>query len=196
MPLLPHPDFERLRRGVGRCLTFERPWSGTVFRSVTPRYATSADLLSGQGARKHGDRWNPPGSFAVVYTSLTPETALAETLAQFRHYGIPEAQAMPRVFVAISVSLARMLDLTDGKTRHALGVSRDRMRREPWRRRQAAGREAVTQAVGRAAFEAGLEALLVPSAPDPGGGNLVIFPARLARSSRLEVERGRLLPPS
>lgn len=49
-----------------------------VFRSVTPRYASSHDLLSGYGARKHGGRWNPPGFFPAIYASLAPETALAE----------------------------------------------------------------------------------------------------------------------
>jgi RES domain-containing protein len=196
MPLEPHPSFARLRRAVERCLPSAGPFRGTVFRSVTPRYATSSDLLSGQGARKHGERWNPPASFATVYTSLTPETALAETLAHYRHYRIPESQAMPRVFVAISVSLERVLDLTVGGVRHALGVSLVRMRREAWRRAQSAGREALTQAIGRAAFEAGLEGLVVPSGPDAAGKNLVVFPASLRRQSRLVVDRDYLLKPS
>jgi hypothetical protein len=48
---------------------------------------------------------------------------------------------------------------------------------EPWRQRQKEGREALTQAIGRLAYEANLEGILVPSAACATGSNLVLFPA-------------------
>lgn len=181
----PHPELERLAAAIRR--TPPTPWSGVAYRSASPAYAGSRDLLSGEGVRRHGGRWNPPGLFAAVYASLSPETALAEALAQFRHYGIPEADALPRVIAALEVRLAALSDLTAGGARRSLRVSRRRMRSDPWRRAQGEGRESLTQSIGRAAFEAGLEALLVPSAADPSGTNLVVFPARLHPGSRLSV---------
>ena len=97
------------------------------------------------------------------------------------------SEALPRVLVALEVRLVETGDLTSGTARKRLRVSRRRMRAEPWRRSQEGGREALTQAIGRAAFEAGFEALIVPSAADPAGANLVVFPGRLSPGSRLTV---------
>jgi len=181
----PHPESRRIAAALARLPA--KPWKGIAFRSTTPAYAGSKDLLSGEGVRRHGGRWNPPGVFAAVYASLTPETALAEALGRFREYGISVADAMPRVLTALEVEIAALADLTAPAARRNLRVSRQRMRGEPWRRATEEGREALTQAIGRAAFESGLEGLLVFSAPDPSGRNLVLFPARLRPGSRLQV---------
>jgi RES domain-containing protein len=154
-------------------------WSGVLFRSASPRYANKDDLLTGAGSKTAGARWNPPNSFRTVYASLEVETALDEVLAYFRRYHLPILEAMPRVIVALAAKLQRMLDLTDGGTRRLLGVSERRILAEPWREANRRGREAVTQAVGRLAYEADLEGILVPSAARNGGRNLIIFPANL-----------------
>ena len=176
--LKPHPDSARLRTAAGAARKSASEWSGSFYRSATPRYAGSADLLSGFGARKHGGRWNPAGAFSAVYGSSSPETAVAEALATFRHYGIPISDAMPRVIVALEAKLDAVLDLTDPRTRSLLKVSRRALREEPWRERQEAGIEALTQAIGRAAHEAGFDGLRAPSAPVSAGWNLVVFPER------------------
>jgi len=184
-----HPEFLRIARAIARLP--RRPWSGVAYRSVSPAWAGDRDLLSGEGVRRYGGRWNAAGGFAAVYASLTPETAVGEALAHVRHYGIPEADAMPRIVVALDAAVAALLDLTDGSVRRSLRVSRRRLRTDPWRSAAEGGREALTQAIGRAAFEAGLEALLVPSAADRRGANLVVFPARLRPGSRLAVRTAR-----
>jgi RES domain-containing protein len=187
--MTPHPEFESLAAAVRRLPA--RPWSGIAYRSASPAYAGGKDLLSGEGVRRHGGRWNAAGAFAAVYASLKPETAIAEALAHFRYYAIPDADAMPRVVVALDASLAALADLTDGRARRVLRVSRRRMRGDGWRRSAGRGRESLTQAIGRAAYEAGLEALLVPSAADRNGANLVVFPARLRPGSRLAARPAR-----
>jgi hypothetical protein len=59
---------------------------------------------------------------------------------------------------------------------------------EDWLAIQQGGQESWTQAIGRGAFEAGFEGLIVPSARDrPNGENLVIFPTNLRRGSRIDV---------
>jgi len=90
----------------------------TAYRSATPEYAQQTDLLTGEGSRLHGSRWNPPG-IAAVYASLTPETAMEESLAHFRYYGIALHVAMPRIFVAVAmqVKLSKIVDLTEGSNR-------------------------------------------------------------------------------
>ena len=187
MKLVPHPEYERILRVVRRLRSPARRWTGKIFRCVTPSYANEEDLLSGVGAQSAGGRWNPLGAFPVVYGSLTPETALAEVLERFRTDGIPVDQAMPRVLVAISVRLGTLLDLTRGDVRQRIRVSRDRIVGTRWSREQHAGREAITQAIGRAAYDGGLEAVIAPSSSDRGGSNLAIFADNLGPSCRLEV---------
>lgn len=184
---MPHPESERLRRAVGRCGSRHVRWSGVVYRSASPRYANSNDLLAGIGSMRTGARWNPPKSFLTVYTSLDAHTALDEVFAHYRHYGIPIETAMPRVTVAVRVENNDVLDLTDAAIRSVLRVSKRRMLSEPWRTEQAAGREALTQALGRLAHELGLEALIVPSPARKGGVNLIMFPDNLVHGSRIEI---------
>jgi RES domain-containing protein len=94
---------------------------------------------------------------------------------------------MPRVLTALEVEVSALVDLTSPAARRTLRVSRRRIRSEPWRRATDEGREALTQTIGRAALERGIEGLLVFSAPDPGGRNLVLFPEKLLPGSRLAV---------
>ena len=189
-----HLESDRLRHAIERCASRAVLWTGVVYRSVSPRYGNKDDLLTGTGSKTAGARWNPPNSFPTVYSSLDPHTALDEVLAHFRYYGFPIESAMPRIMVSVRVRVARVLDLTDGKTRAALRVSKRRILDEPWREEQKAGREALTQALGRIGHEFGWEALLVPSAARRGGLNLIIFPANLFRRSLLEIVNVGELP--
>jgi RES domain-containing protein len=161
-------------------------FTATVYRSSTPKYATETDLLTGEGSKRFGGRWNPVG-VAVVYASLTPETAMAETLAHHRYYGLPIEDAMPRTFVAIKAQLMKIVDFRLGVNRQRLKLSLDRMHSIDWRKEIHAGREPVTQQMGRAAFEFGLEGIIVPSAADLAGHNLLVFPGNLSSESTVQV---------
>jgi len=191
-----HPDSNHLTNAPARCVPFTAPWSGTVFRSASVRYANRDDFLTGVGAKAAGARWNPPASFATVYTSLSPDTATAEALAHHRHFHLPVENALPRVLAAVQVVLQRVLDLTDAKARKALRVSRETLLTEDWRGANAGGDEALTQAIGRLFWEGECEGLLVPSAADSNGITLIIFPGNLTPpdSYLLIVNRGHLPP--
>ena len=56
------------------------------------------------------------------------------------------------------------------------------------------GREALAQALGRIAFQEGLEGLLVPSAQARKGKNLVMFPENLQKGSSLAIQNADKLP--
>jgi RES domain-containing protein len=77
----PETEFEQLRRRLAALLTSVESYYGVVFRSSEPTYATKDNLLTGQGSRKYGGRWNPPASFATVYAAISDATALAESKA-------------------------------------------------------------------------------------------------------------------
>lgn len=169
-------------------------WSGVVYRSSSVQYATERDLITGEGSRLGGGRWNPRRSFPTVYMALDPETALAETLSHFRYYGLPFDQAMPRVFVALRVQLRRVLDLNRQTIRRVLGITPARLLKEDWRALQDQRKEALTQALGRAAYVAGFEGILVPSAARPEGSNLVLLLENLVAPSTAVILNADQLP--
>jgi RES domain-containing protein len=101
---------------------------------------------------------------------------------------------MPRTLNAIACHFHRILDLTAGSVRQRLGVSGDRMLQEAWWERQERDEEALTQAIGRIAWELGPERLLVPSAARDGGLNVVFFPDHKDPASVLQVIHPEELP--
>lgn len=180
------PTLEQLQTRLSRLVTAAVSFEGVVYRSSTPQYATETDLLTGEGSRRFGGRWNPVG-IAMVYASLTPETAMAETLAHNRYYGIPIEEAMPRTFVAIEVKLHMLLDLRDGNVRRRLQMSEDRILAVDWRAEMRAGSEPITQRLARATHAGLWEGLFVPSAADRNGYNLLVFPDNLDPNSTMTV---------
>lgn len=83
-----------LKDRIGRCIPRLITFSGTICRAVGTKYANSSDLLTGEGAKKFGGRWNPPGLFGAVYGSLDPYAALAETVGSYGHCSIPFEQRL------------------------------------------------------------------------------------------------------
>lgn len=59
-----------------------------------------ASLLSGEGARRYGGRWNPEGT-PLIYTAASPELALLETLVHLD--GTPLQDLPPYVQVTLSL---------------------------------------------------------------------------------------------
>jgi RES domain-containing protein len=174
--------FERTVRFAGRA----KRLSGIFYRSAVPKYAKSRDLVTGEGSRRLGGRWNPPG-LAAVYGSLTPQTAIEEALAHSRYFAIPPHAAMPRTFVAIEFHLLSIFDLTDGALRRSLGVSERRLLNCDWRTEMRTQAPPVTQQLGRAVYLAGLEGILVRSAADFSGRNLAVFVDNLKQASYLKI---------
>ncbi len=111
---------------------------------------------------------------------------MKEAKAQAHYYGLEGHTVFPLVFAALNVSLHNVLDLTSGAMRQRLIVSQRRILSADWRGEQDNGREALTQAIGRAVFSAGFEGLLAPSAADPSGKILVYFPKKLESASKIK----------
>lgn len=185
----PHPRFDELH-GLFRSHTeWFGAWAGTFFRFQTVDFPGPKDVLSGEGARQRGGRWNPPG-LSTLYGSTTDTAALEECKATDRYYGV--VTKSPRLLVAIEADLARVLDLTQPAMRRKLGLTLAELASEDWRKLLAAGRESLTQALGRAVAASGNSGLIVRSAAVPRAVNVVVFP-RTARTDRLAVVAGRKL---
>lgn len=184
-----HPRFAELRDLFRAHPDWFGPWHGTLFRFQTVDFPAPKDVLSGEGARWRGGRWNPPG-LTTLYGSTTDTTALEECKANDRYYGVETKS--PRLLVAIEARLTRVLDLTSPATRRALDVTLTELAAEDWRKLLAAGKESFTQAIGRAVAAAGGSGLLARSATVHRGVNVVIFPGACA-ADRLEVVEGARL---
>jgi RES domain-containing protein len=112
---------------------------------------------------------------------------LEECKANDRYYGI--LTKGPRLLVAVEAQLTRVLDLTDSGIRRALGLTLAELAAEDWRKLLAAGKESLTQAIGRAVAETGGSGLLARSAAVPRGVNAIIFPGN-CRADHLSVVEG------
>lgn len=169
-----------------KLLKFASPFAGTIFRSVSVLHSRLSDISSGEGSFRFGGRWNPPG-IRANYGSLTPETAMAETLASARYHGFAVHTAMPRVFVAMQARLSRIIDLTDPQVLRTAKISMSSLVKVDWRAEMDAGKTPITQVIGKLAASNQLEAILVPSAAALGQLNLVAFVDNVRPGSQLEV---------
>lgn len=194
-PPPPHPDAPRLDRALRRCLPRAGPLSAIVYRVTSVRRANVQDLVAGIGSQLTGGRWTPPGAFPAVYASRDDATAMDEAKQHNLRLGVAPHMALPLVTTALEIDLERVLDLTDGRVRQALRVSRTRMVTERWWQIQDRGQEALTQAIGRLARELGFAGLLAPSAARRAGTNVVLFPDRLGTGDRIAIVNPDRLPP-
>jgi RES domain-containing protein len=184
-----HPRFAELRDLFRAHPEWFGAWRGTFFRFQTVDFPLAKDVLSGDGARHHGGRWNPPG-LTTLYGSTTDTTALEESKANDRYYGV--VTKSPRLLVAVEARLTRVLDLTDPDIRRALELTLTELAAEDWRKLLAAGKESFTQALGRAVSAATGSGLLARSAAVRRGVNVAVFPGACA-GDHLEVVEGAKL---
>ena len=174
-------ELKKFRGGFSR-------WEGLAFRAAPLEFARLAKLLDGQGSLKHGGRWAAAGTFRAVNLSTSKETALKESSANFTYYNFALSDVRPKVIVSVRLKLHRVVDLTNP---HGAGgqtwLRLEELLAEDWRKVNGAGHESQSQALGRAAHDAGAEGLLVPSARSRGGVNIVYFPDPAVATSTVEI---------
>ena len=98
--------FRKTQKAIDYVVTHAGKFSGDAFRFANAGYASEDVLISGDGAMQHGGRWNPRGEFPATYLALDVETAWAEKLHSFRHYGLPLEHCLPACLVLIRVTQA------------------------------------------------------------------------------------------
>ncbi len=133
------------------------------WRIVSPRWSHAP--LSGEGAARHGGRWNRPGQPAL-YLSESIETAFAEYQQ--------ELGVRPGTFVAYAVTGGRVADLTEPDAAAAFDIGEGALT-GPWK--EAAFVERVDPAAWRLVdrLRGAVDGLRVPSAQYAGGVNLVLW---------------------
>jgi len=189
MDIKPHPNYSRILLAVNSLTAHAQALNSVWYRCVETSFAH--EIISGEGARMHGGRWNPIGSFRAVYLSDAPETALREYLARARRMKWPDHKSLPMVMAGVEVKVRRVLDL---RVPEVLATVEPLLKAERlhWRSIQSR-RETVSQAIGRAVREAGLQGLLAVSQQVKAGLNLVLFPDKFGRHDKLSAPKLKVL---
>ena len=185
--LKPNRAFAEFSRRLKETPEIFQLWKGTIYRVTTLKYRDPRIILFGEGSYSNGGRWNAIESFHTVYGSVDDVTALKESKANAEYANLPYPFRETRLIVAVDVSLSRVVDLTASETLKALEVTEEELRIEDWRKVQEQGFESLTQALGRAVFEAKGEGLLAFSARVAKAINVAYFPQNKLQGSEVRL---------
>lgn len=140
-----------------------KPLRCPLWRMLTIRY--QRDPLSGEGARRHGGRWNAPGQTAL-YLGTDHATAIAEFY---------QGLAKPGTLAPYRLDAVAIADLTDGQG----GAADDHVAQAmvaPWKQiAEIEGGVPPSWALATTLIADGAQGALVPSAQHPGGTALVLW---------------------
>ena len=170
-----HPDFSHFFQVLSNSVVLVA-WQGNLVRRAPPRYLSRPYRFTGVGSVYAGGRWSVEGLMPTVYASADALTLAAEVNHKASRYGLVPAQLRAQLSIGMNWNLQSVVDLTAKATLRALKVTMAQITKCDWEAEQAAGREALTQAIARAAYERLAEALIVPSARRSGGVNVVYYP--------------------
>ena len=154
---------------------------GTVYRAHNPQWSWTP--LSGEGASRHGGRFNRPG-VAALHTSLAPLTAIREA----QPLGRP---MQPLTLCACEVDAEPVLDALDPARRREMGVTEADLSCPTWEADMLSGGAPASQALADRLIAAGYVGIRVRSfAAGTGTGdlNLVLWRWGDARPARVELE--------
>jgi RES domain-containing protein len=146
----------------------EHRFTGTLYRALNPLWMRTP--LSGEGARRHGGRFNAKGTPAL-YTALTPEGAIAEANQAGRPFE-------PVTLVAYTADVAPVLDTGDPELSAAVGVEAAVLAADDWRMQMIEGGLSDGQRLAARLIAAGWAGMIVPSfarGVKPGARNLVLW---------------------
>lgn len=126
---------------------------GTVYRAHNPQWSWTP--LSGEGASRHGGRFNRRG-VAALYTSLAPLTAIREA----QPLGRP---MQPLTLCAYEVDAAPVFDALDPARRREVGVAEGDLSCPTWEADMLAGGVPASQALADRLIAAGYVGMRVRS---------------------------------
>lgn len=140
----------------------------------------------------NGGRYNPPNEFGVLYACDSQLTANLEVNALFvdssgRLVGVPRD---PDLMLTLQCELHRVIDLRQRTVQKALGTSAAELSSNSPSRHilNPQGKLTPTQVLGKACYTYGtISALIAPSAANPEGFCVDVFPERLVKGEFLVV---------
>ncbi len=160
---------------------------GTVYRAHNPQWSWTP--LSGEGAWRHGGRFNRRG-VPALYTSLAPLTAIREASPLGR-------PLQPLTLCAYDVDAEPVFEAADTKERRTLGVKEFDLACPEWEAEMLEGALPASQALADRLIAAGYAGMRVRSfAAGAGDGDLNLVTWRWGEDRPARVvlidEEGRL----
>ncbi|PZR77373.1 MAG: hypothetical protein DLM52_04660 [Chthoniobacterales bacterium] len=185
MKVRPNPRYAEFVFRIRNLTPKPAAWTGITFRSVELEHASPEQIMSGEGSRKFGGRWNAPDSFPVIYSSMRPGTAVEEAFQLAANYELAPEDLKSRITCGIEWNLSRVINLTQANLPAWLKLA-DWME-ENFSRINDGGFETLCQSFGRAARNSGANALICPSARVVSGMNLVVFRDQLRSTHKMRL---------
>jgi RES domain-containing protein len=128
------------------------PYHGKLYRALNPIYAR--EPLSGEGARRHGGRFNPKGTPAL-YASLSVMTAIREA----NQVG----SLQPTTLVCYEAAFDAIFDIREPANLAAYGMTEDDLALSTWRDEMRRLGASKTQILARALIDEGYQGMLARS---------------------------------
>lgn len=161
-------------------------FQGLVYRALNPRWALQP--LSGEGARRHGGRFNPKG-VPALYTSLSVMTAIREA----NQIGTLQ----PTTLVSYQADLEPLFNATDAQALESYSISPPELAADDWRNFMGSSQNGPTQRFAIQLIEDGFCGMRVRSfarGATADDQNLVLWTWGSHRPTRLILndDEGRL----
>lgn len=162
-------------------------FKGLVYRAHNPQWAWTP--LSGEGARRHGGRFNRRG-IPAIYTSLTVLTAIREAQPAGR-------PIQPLTLCAYEVDAEPVFNASDEEQRLTLGIEEADLACHRWEAEMLAGSIPASQVLADRLIAAGYVGMRVRSyaiGSGPDDINLVMWQWSASRPTKLILidDDGRL----
>lgn len=158
-------------------------FGGRVFR-IYSRGKAPFDI---EGSIEYGGRWNREKRYGALYTSLDKETLKAEFVKAVEARGCGVKDLFSRRKSTIEVRLKKVLDLTVSENRKRFKIKLLDIESDKKESKE------KCLLVADMARELGYEAILSPSAANPKGKNLNIYPDKLLKDSHVKTVKTELL---
>ena len=160
--------------------------SGPLFRAIHPQFAR--EPLSGEGARRHGGRFNRRGR-AALYLAIDFDT-LRKEIGRGGTF-------QPSVVVEFAAELSNLFNATDPSELRRFGTIPATLADPAWRMKMLKGQPIPTQELAEELIAAGHPGMLVPSyAPGtaPRSRNVILWSWSDAPPTKLRLvdDEGRL----
>lgn len=136
-------------------------YQGSLYRALNPIWAR--DPLSGEGAKRHGGRFNAKGR-AALYTAMTVMGAVAEA----NQIGRPFE---PVTLVSYDADLSQLFDASNPAHLDAHGIKAADLAADDWRLQMIARGSSTAQDITETLIAAGYHGLIAPSFAKGGPAN-------------------------
>ncbi|MHC8510077.1 MAG: RES family NAD+ phosphorylase [Rhodospirillales bacterium] len=143
-------------------------YQGFLYRAIEPVWA--AEPLSGEGAKLHGGRFNPP-NVSAFYSSLTPMTAVRES-------DQADVPIQPTTLVSYRADISPVFDATQPENLTARNINLDYLAAADWWNRMKNDGKAPTQIFAEQLIAEGYAGLKAPSfvsGAEPEDVNIILW---------------------